>query len=86
MGAGDAFSSVLLLGQHCGWSLPDCLQRARDHGYHGPAILLTHELSQDLERLLEGDAMVLHKPVRIGELRRLAVAMVESGSERGVAA
>jgi len=64
----------------------DCLQRARDHGYHGPAILLTHELSQDLERLLEGDAMVLHKPVRIGELRRLAVAMVESGSERGVAA
>jgi fructokinase len=29
VGAGDAFSSVLLLGQHRGWSLPDCLQRAQ---------------------------------------------------------
>lgn len=65
---------------------PDCLKRLRDHGYHGPAILLTHQLSKDLERRLEGDAMVLHKPVRIGELRRLAVAMVDSRSDRGVAA
>jgi len=64
----------------------NCLKKIRDYGYHGPAILVTHELSPDMERLLDGDAMVLHKPVRIGDLRRLAAAMTRARVETGAVA
>ena len=67
----------------CGVS---CLETIREGGYHGPAILVTHDLSEEMERKLAADVMVLRKPVRVGELRRLAVAMTRSATRGGVAA
>ena len=54
--------------------------------YDGPAILLTHDLTPEMEHRLSADVMVLRKPVRVGDLRRLAVAMTRAGRRRGAAA
>lgn len=64
----------------------DCLENIRRHGYDGPAILLTHDLTPEMEHRLSADVMVLRKPVRVGDLRRLAVAMTRAGRRGGVAA
>ncbi|UCC13581.1 MAG: response regulator [Gammaproteobacteria bacterium] len=71
--------------------LPDgcgvnCLEKIRAHGYAGPAIILAHELSPEVEGGLDADVMLLHKPVRVGDLRRLAVAMTRSRSSSEEAA
>jgi signal transduction histidine kinase len=58
----------------------DCLDKIREHGYLGPAIILTHELSPEMEQGLDAEVMLLRKPVRVGDLRRLAVAMTRSRS------
>lgn len=58
----------------------NCLEKIREHGYLGPAIILTHELSPEMEQGLDADVMLLRKPVRVGDLRRLAVAMTRSRS------
>jgi signal transduction histidine kinase len=85
-GAGVAPDLIVLdtdLPGGCGVS---CLETIREGGYHGPAILVTHDLSEEMERKLAADVMVLRKPVRVGELRRLAVAMTRSATRGGVAA
>jgi len=64
----------------------NCLETIRRRGYLGPAILVTHDLSPEMELRLGADVMVLRKPLRVGDLRRLAVAMTRPGGRREVAA
>jgi len=64
----------------------DCLEKIRRHGYAGPAILVTHDLTEDMEDRLDADVMVLRKPLRVGELRRLATAMTRGRRSGGAAA
>lgn len=63
----------------------DCLETIRRHGYAGPAILVTHDLTEDMEDRLGADVMVLRKPLRVSDLRRLATAMTR-GRKSGEAA
>ena len=63
-----------------------CVRTTRANGYDGPIIVITHELSADLESGLDADVMVLRKPMRVGDLRRLAIAVTRSGSDEGAAA
>ena len=37
--------------------------------------MITHELPEELESGLDADVMVLRKPIRVGDLRRLALAV-----------
>ncbi len=60
-----------------------CLEAIRQRGYSGPAIVLTYDLTPEMERRLGADVMVLRKPVRIGDLRRLAVALTGPGRRKG---
>ena len=57
-----------------------CVRTTRSNGYDGPIIVITHELSAELESGLDADVMVLRKPIRVGDLRRLAIAVTRSSS------
>jgi signal transduction histidine kinase len=56
-----------------------CIRNTRAKGYQGPIIVITHELPDDLASGLDADVLVLRKPVRVGDLRRLAVAVTRNG-------
>jgi signal transduction histidine kinase/CheY-like chemotaxis protein len=63
-----------------------CVHTARTNGYGGPIIVITHELSAELESGLDADVMILRKPIRVGDLRRLAIAVTRSGGDEEAAA
>jgi signal transduction histidine kinase len=57
----------------------DCIHNTRAKGYRGPIIVITHELPEDLVSGLDADVLILRKPVRVGDLRRLAIAVTRNG-------
>jgi signal transduction histidine kinase len=63
-----------------------CVRTTRANGYEGPIIVITHELTADLESGMDADVMVLRKPIRVGDLRRLAIAVTRDGGGDEVAA
>ncbi len=63
-----------------------CIRNTRAKGYRGPIIVITHELPDDLASGLDADVLILRKPVRVGDLRRLAVTVTRSGRGEEAAA